>query len=90
MESNSLNQSFSNACPPVYTEDYSLFFNLILAIQFENTKENCLQFLKNYSKNLFLPKRQLFMFLINELTLNKINVNSSKGLDNNESIYLIR
>ena len=90
MESNCLSQSFSNACPPVYTEDYSLFFNLILGIKFENTKDNCLQFLKNYSKNIFLPKRQLFMFLINELTLNKINDNMSKGLGNNESIYLIR
>ena len=90
MENNCLPQSFSNACPPVYAEDYSLFFNLILGTKFENSKDNCLQFLRNYSKNIFLPKRQLFMFLINELTLNKINDNSSKGLGNNESIYLIR
>ena len=78
-------QSFSSPSPPV--SDDSIFFNLILGTSYENTKENCLQFLKNYSKNIFFPKREIFKMLINELTLNE---NSNKVIGTNESIYLLR
>ena len=75
-------------CAPVYSNE-SLFFNLILNTNFENTKENCLIFLKNYSKHIILSKRDLFKNIINELTLSQI---SNKEINNNndESIYLIR
>lgn len=79
-------QQISCASPPCFSDD-SIFFNLILGTKYENTKENCLQFLKNYSKTIFYPKRELFKMLINELTLNE---NSIKMLGNNESIYLLR
>ena len=82
-------QLLSSAGPPAFSED-SLFFNLILGTNYENTKDNCLQFLKNYSKNMFYPKREIFKILINELILNE---SSTKMLDineNNECIYLMR
>ena len=79
-------QQISEASPPCFSDD-SIFFNLILGTNYENTKENCLQFLKNYSKTIFFPKREVFKILINELTLNE---NSIKILGNNESIYLMR
>ena len=82
-------QLLSSAGPPAFSED-SLFFNLILGTNYENTKDNCLQFLKNYSKNMFYPKREIFKILINELILNE---SSTKILDineNNECIYLMR
>ena len=83
---------FSNnsyECAPCYNNE-SLFFNLILNTKYENTKENCLIFFRNYSRNIILSKRDLFKNIINELTLSQL---SNKTLDNNnstESIYLIR
>ena len=85
MENINSSQSFSSPSPPV--SDDSIFFNLILGTNYENTKENCLQFLKNYSKYIFFPKREIFKMLINELTLNE---NSNKVIGTNESIYLLR
>ena len=83
---------FSNnsyECAPCYNNE-SLFFNLILNTKYENTKENCLIFFRNYSRNIILSKRDLFKNIINELTLSQL---SNKSIDNNnsiESIYLIR
>lgn len=78
-------QLFSSTCPPC-PSDNSLFFNLILGTSYENTKENCLIFLKNYSKQYFYQKRDIFKMIINELILNEI---SDKMISINESIYLI-
>ena len=76
------------ACAPPSANE-SVFFNLILNTKYENTKENCLIFLKNYSKNMAIIKRDLFKNMINELTLNPIS-NKIIGNDNDESLYLIR
>ena len=76
------------ACAPPSANE-SVFFNLILNTKYENTKENCLIFLKNYSKNMAIIKRDLFKNMINELTLNPIS-NKIMGNDNDESLYLIR
>lgn len=80
------NQLSSTSCPPCPLND-SIFFNLILGTSYENTKENCLIFLRNFSKQIFFPKRELFKLIINELTLNEY---SDKIIGNDESIYLIR
>ena len=80
------NQLSSIACPPCPSDD-SIFFNLILGTAYENTKENCLIFLKNYSKQIFYSKREIFKIVINELTLNEY---SDNRIGNAESIYLIR
>ena len=80
------NQLGSNSCPPCPSDD-SIFFNLILGIDYENTKENCLIFLRNYSKQIFYSKREIFKIVINELTLNGYSDNM---IGNVESIYLIR
>ena len=77
---------FSSACAPCSSDD-SIFFNLILGTNYENTKENCLQFLRNFSKHIFFPKREIFKILINELTLNEY---PNKVIGNDEFIYLIR
>ena len=79
-------QLFSASCAPCSSDD-SIFFNLILGTSYENTKENCIIFLKNYSKQFLYSKREIFKLLINELTLNQY---SNKIINNNESIYLIR
>ena len=80
-------QVVSSGCPPASSED-SLFFNLILGTSYEDTKENCLLFLKNYSKNnMYYPKREIFKLLINELILNET---SNKMGEGNESVYLMR
>jgi len=76
------------ACAPPSANE-SVFFNLILNTKYENTKENCLIFLKNYSKNMAIIKKDLFKNMINELTLNPIS-NKIIGNDNDESLYLIR
>ena len=83
-----MNQSEIYACAPSYSNE-SVFFNLILNTNYENTKENCVIFFKNYSKNIIISKRDLFRNIINELTLSQI---SNKGVsdNSNESIYLIR
>ena len=83
-----MNQSEIYACAPSYSNE-SVFFNLILNTNYENTKENCVIFFKNYSKNIIISKRDLFRNIINELTLSQI---SNKGVNDNsnESIYLIR
>jgi hypothetical protein len=83
-----MNQSEIYACAPSYSNE-SVFFNLILNTNYENTKENCVIFFKNYSKNIIISKRDLFRNIINELTLSQI---SNKDINNNsnESIYLIR
>ena len=86
MDSTDSTQLFSNASPPVFS-DNSIFFNLILGTSYENTKENCLLFLKNYSRNIIFPKREVLKILINELTLNK---NSIKMLGNDEALYLMQ
>ena len=87
MDSYDSRQIISGACPPAYSED-SLFFNLILGTNYENTKDNCLQFLRNYSKNnMFYPKREIFKLLINELILNE---SSNNVPDSNECVYLMR
>ena len=82
-----LYNTFTNAAPSYSNE--SVFFNLILNTNYENTKENCLIFFKNYCKNIIISKRNLFKNIINELTLNQI---SNKAINNNndESLYLIR
>ena len=77
---------FSNDCAPIYSDD-SIFFNLILNSNYENTKENCLLFLRNYSKRIHYTKRDIFRIIINELTLGD---NSSLNIGKDESIYLIR
>ena len=79
-------QLFSASCAPC-SSDNSIFFNLILGTNYEDTKENCVIFLKNYSNHFFYTKREIFKLLINELTLNQ---NSNTINNNNESIYLIR
>ena len=89
--SSSIDPLLSNnacACAPSYCNE-SIFFNLILNTEYENTKENCLIFLQNYSKHVILPKRDLFKNIINELTLSQF---SKKEINNNndESVYLIR
>ena len=76
------------ACAPSYTKE-SLFFNMILNTEYENTKENCLIFFKNYSKNIILSKRDLFKNIINELTLSHLSNNSINN-NEDESLYLIR
>jgi len=77
---------FSNDCAPIYSDD-SIFFNLILNSNYENTKENCLLFLRNYSKRIPYTKRDIFRIIINELTLGD---NSDLNIGRDESIYLIR
>ena len=87
MDSYDSRQNISGACPPAYSED-SLFFNLILGTNYENTKDNCLLFLRNYSRNnMFYPKREIFKLLINELILNE---SSNNVPDSNECVYLMR
>ena len=80
------NQLYSSACAPCYSDD-SIFFNLILNSDYENTKENCLTFLNNYSKQILLTKRDIFKIFISELTLGEY---SSQNICNDESKYLIR
>ena len=80
------NQLYSSACAPCYSDD-SIFFNLILNSNYENTKENCLIFLNNYSKQILLTKRDIFKIFISELTLGEY---SSQNICNDESKYLIR
>ena len=73
--SSSIDPLLSNnacACAPSYCNE-SIFFNLILNTEYENTKENCLIFLQNYSKHVILPKRDLFKNIINELTLSQFS-----------------
>ena len=77
---------FSNECAPIYSDD-SIFFNLILNSNYENTKENCLLFLRNYSKRIHYTKRDIFRIAINELTLGD---HSDLNIGKDESIYLIR
>ena len=76
---------FSNNCAPIHSDD-SIFFNLILNSNYENTKENCLLFLRNYSKQILYTKRDIFRIIINELTLGE---NANQDIRNDESIYLI-
>ena len=83
-----MNQSEIYACAPSYSNE-SVFFNLILNTNYENTKENCVIFFKNYSKNIIISKRDLFRNIINELTLSQIS-NKAVNDNSNESIYLIR
>ena len=75
-----------SSCPPC-PSDESIFFNLILGARYENTKENCLIFLNNYSKQIFYSKREIFKILIKELTIGEY---SNKEIGKDESIYLIR
>ena len=81
-----MNNFEPNSCPPC-PSDESIFFNLILGTRYENTKENCLIFLNNYSRQIFYSKREIFKILIKELTLGEY---SNKEIGNDESIYLIR
>ena len=76
---------FSNDCAPIYSDD-SIFFNLILNSNYENTKENCLLFLRNYSKQIPYTKREIFRIIINELTLGE---QSNLIIGKDESKYLI-
>ena len=90
-QENNSDTSFSYntyACAPPSANE-SVFFNLILNTKYENTKDNCLIFLKNYSKNMAINKRDLFKNMINELTLVPIS-NKIMSNDNDESLYLIR
>lgn len=80
------NQLSSNSCPPCPSDD-SLFFNLILGINYENTKENCYIFLKNYSRQYSYQRRDLFIIIINQLVTNEY---PDKMAVNNESVYLVR
>ena len=77
------------ACAPSYNNE-SLFFNLMLNTNYENTKENCLIFLTNYSKHIMISKRDLFKNVVNELTLNNQISNKNINNDSDESIYLLR
>ena len=81
------NQLYSSACAPCYSDD-SIFFNLILNSNYENTKENCLIFLNNYSKQILLTKRDIFKIIISELTVG--DYSSQNIICNDESKYLIR
>ena len=76
---------YSNQSHHNYSEN-SIFFNLVLKSNYENTKENCLQFLQNFQKQIYLPKRELFKSIINEMTLSE----TVDKIGNDESIYLIR
>ena len=76
---------FSNNCAPIHSDD-SIFFNLILNSNYENTKENCLLFLRNYSKQILYTKREIFRIIINELTLGE---QTNLDIRKDESIYLI-
>ena len=90
-QENNSDTSFSYntyACAPPSANE-SVFFNLILNTKYENTKENWLIFLKNYSKNIAIIKKDLFKNMINELTLVPIS-NKIMSNDNDESLYLIR
>lgn len=62
----------SYACAPSYDNE-SLLFNMVLNTNYENTKENCLIFLRHYSRLLITTKRDLYKILINGL----ISINSS-------------
>ena len=86
MENYDSTNIISNSSAPCLSDD-SIFFNLILGTNYENTKENCLQFIINLSRHIYFPKRELFKILINELTLNEYQ---NKIICNDESIYLIR
>ena len=81
------NQLYSSACAPCYSDD-SIFFNLILNSDYENTKENCLTFLNNYSKQILLTKRDIFKIFISELTVGEYS--NQNIICNDESKYLIR
>ena len=76
---------FSNNCAPIHSDD-SIFFNLILNSNYENSKENCLLFLRNYSKQILYTKRDIFRIIINELTLGE---QTNLDIRKDESIYLI-
>ena len=76
---------FSNNCAPIHSDD-SIFFNLILNSNYENTKENCLLFLRNYSKQILYTKRDIFRIIINELTLGE---QTNLDIRKDETIYLI-
>ena len=72
----------SYACPPSYDNE-SLLFNMVLNTNYENTKENCLIFLRNYSRLLITTKRDLYKILINGL----ISINSSsKSTEEKENL----
>ena len=86
MENYDSTNLMSNPSAPSSSDD-SIFFNLILGTNYENTKENCLQFIINLSRHIYFSKRELFKILVNELTLNEYQ---NKVIGNDESIYLIR
>ena len=72
----------SYACAPSYDNE-SLLFNMVLNTNYENTKENCLIFLRNYSRLLITTKRDLYKILINGL----ISINSSgKSTEEKENL----
>ena len=72
----------SYACAPSYDNE-SLLFNMVLNANYENTKENCLIFLRNYSRLLITTKRDLYKILINGL----ISINSSgKSTEEKENL----
>lgn len=79
-----INDTSANVNTPSYSD--SIFFDLILNTQFIDSKENCLTFLRNFSKHFLFPRREVFIKIINELVSkrepNKIN-------QNEESKYLI-
>ena len=85
MESYDSMNLISNISAPCSSDD-SLFFNLLLGTNYENTKENCLKFIINLSKHIYFSKREIFKILINELTLNKYQ---NKVIGNDESLYLV-
>ena len=76
-------------CAP-FCSNESIFFNLILKTPYENTKENCLIFFRNYSKNIIITKRDLFKTMVNELILSQLSNKSLEANNNSESLYLIR
>ena len=81
----------SYGCLSSAASDDSLFFKLILGTNYENTKENCLLFLRNYFKNHFyiFSKRTIFEILINELTSNN-SLPEITGVHSQECVYLMR
>ena len=71
-------------CAPSYTNE-SLLFHMILNTDYENTKENCLIFLRNYSKHLIIAKRNLFKIIIKGLIFTQCLNKSSEKNENLDS-----
>ena len=69
----------SYACAPS-CDNASLLFNLVLNTNYEDTKENCLIFLRNYSKHIIITKRNLYKILINGLIMNQCSNKSKENI----------